>query len=36
MVIERLNARYVDVTDERVFANVNTPDDYEDVRRVLS
>ena len=36
MVIERLNARYVDVTDERVFANVNTPADYEDVRRVLS
>jgi molybdopterin-guanine dinucleotide biosynthesis protein A len=36
MVIERLNARYVDVTDERVFANVNTPGDYEDVRRVLS
>jgi molybdopterin-guanine dinucleotide biosynthesis protein A len=35
MVIERLNARYVDVADERVFANVNTPADYEDVHRVL-
>ena len=27
-VIERLHTRYVDVAEERVFTNVNTPDDY--------
>jgi molybdopterin-guanine dinucleotide biosynthesis protein A len=35
MVIERLNTRYVDVADARVFANVNTPADYAGVRAVL-
>jgi molybdopterin-guanine dinucleotide biosynthesis protein A len=35
-VIDRLRTRYVDVLDERVFANVNTAADYADVRRVLS
>ena len=36
MVIDRLSVRYVDVADPRVFANVNTAADYDDVRRVLS
>jgi molybdopterin-guanine dinucleotide biosynthesis protein A len=36
MVIERLRTRYVDVADERVFANVNTPAEYADLRRALS
>jgi molybdopterin-guanine dinucleotide biosynthesis protein A len=35
-VIDRLNARFVEIDDERVFANVNTPADYEAVRQVLS
>jgi molybdopterin-guanine dinucleotide biosynthesis protein A len=35
-VIDRLNVRYVDVADARVFANVNTKADYDDVRRVFS
>jgi molybdopterin-guanine dinucleotide biosynthesis protein A len=36
MVIDRLETRYVDVADERVFANVNTPAEYDAVRQVLS
>lgn len=36
IVIERLRARYVSVTDERIFANVNTPDDYERLRTQLA
>jgi molybdopterin-guanine dinucleotide biosynthesis protein A len=35
MVIDRLNARFVDIADERIFANVNTPADYNAVREVL-
>jgi molybdenum cofactor guanylyltransferase len=35
MVIERLNARFVDIDGERIFANVNTPADYDAVREVL-
>jgi len=35
-VIDRLNARFVEIDDERVFANVNTPADYDAVRKVLS
>jgi len=36
LVIDRLQTRYVDVADERIFANVNTPAEYDAVRRVLS
>jgi molybdopterin-guanine dinucleotide biosynthesis protein A len=36
MVIDRLKTRYVDVEDDRMFANVNTPAEYDAVRRVLS
>jgi molybdopterin-guanine dinucleotide biosynthesis protein A len=35
-VIDRLNARFVEIDDERIFANVNTPADYDAVRKVLS
>jgi len=35
-VIDRLNTRFVEIDDERVFANVNTPADYDAVRKVLS
>ena len=35
-VIDRLSARYVEIDDERVFANVNTPDDYAAIRKVLA
>jgi molybdopterin-guanine dinucleotide biosynthesis protein A len=35
-VIERLATRFVEVTDERIFANVNTPQEYEAVRDALS
>ncbi|MFN2461591.1 MAG: molybdenum cofactor guanylyltransferase [Candidatus Velthaea sp.] len=35
VVIDRLKTRYVRVDDERVFANVNTPGDYEAVRGAL-
>ena len=35
-VIDRLATRFVAVTDERVFANVNTPQEYEAVRNALS
>jgi molybdopterin-guanine dinucleotide biosynthesis protein A len=34
-LIERLCTRYVDVADERVFANVNTPEDYAAIQNVL-
>jgi molybdopterin-guanine dinucleotide biosynthesis protein A len=36
MVIDRLKTRFVDVEDDRVFANVNTPDEYHAIRNVLS
>lgn len=35
-VIESLNARFVDVEEENVFANVNTPDDYAVIREILT
>ncbi len=35
-VIEHLKTRFVDIEDERMFANVNTPDDYDAVREGLS
>ena len=35
-VIDRLNARFVEIDDERIFANVNTPADYDAVRKVLA
>jgi molybdopterin-guanine dinucleotide biosynthesis protein A len=35
MVIDRLKAHFVDVGDERIFANVNTPADYNAVREAL-
>jgi molybdopterin-guanine dinucleotide biosynthesis protein A len=34
--IERLRTRYVDCADERVFTNVNTPQEYEALSSVLS
>ena len=34
--IERLSTRYVDIADERIFANVNTPDEYVSLRQVFS
>jgi molybdopterin-guanine dinucleotide biosynthesis protein A len=36
LVIDRLRTRFLPVTDERAFANVNTPDDYAKLREVLS
>lgn len=36
MVIDRLKTRFVDIADERIFANVNTRADYDAVRGVLS
>jgi molybdopterin-guanine dinucleotide biosynthesis protein A len=36
MVVDRLKARFVDIDDDRIFANVNTPDEYEAIRNVLS
>jgi len=36
LVIERLRTRFVDVGDERIFANVNTPADYDAVRGEFS
>jgi molybdopterin-guanine dinucleotide biosynthesis protein A len=36
MVIDRLKTRFVDITDDRIFANVNTAADYDAVREVLS
>jgi molybdopterin-guanine dinucleotide biosynthesis protein A len=35
MVIDRLKTRFVDVDDEKLFTNVNTPDDYAAIREVL-
>lgn len=35
-VIDRLNTRFVDIENERVFTNINTPDDYASLRHVLS
>jgi molybdenum cofactor guanylyltransferase len=35
-VIEHLKTRFVDIEDERMFANVNTRDDYDAVREALS
>jgi len=37
-VIERLQSRYVDMgdADEKIFANVNTPDDYAAISAVLT
>ena len=35
-VIDRLKARYVDIEDERMFANVNTPAEYDAIRQALS
>ena len=36
LVIDRLRTRFFPVKDERMFANVNTPDDYEKLRGVLT
>ena len=36
MVIERLKTHFVDIDDDRIFANVNTPDEYDAIRNVLS
>jgi molybdopterin-guanine dinucleotide biosynthesis protein A len=36
MVIDRLKTRFVDIDDDRIFANVNTPDEYDAMRNVLS
>lgn len=35
-VIDRLKTRFVDIADERIFTNVNTPADYAAVREVLN
>jgi molybdopterin-guanine dinucleotide biosynthesis protein A len=35
-VIDRLNARFVEINDARVFANVNTRAEYDAVRRVIA
>jgi molybdopterin-guanine dinucleotide biosynthesis protein A len=35
-VIDRLRARFVEIDDEHVFANVNTPEDYAAIRKVLA
>jgi molybdopterin-guanine dinucleotide biosynthesis protein A len=36
MTVERLNTRYVDIDDARMFANVNTPAEYAELRNALS
>ena len=36
LVIDRLRTRFVPVREERVFENVNTPDDYAKLREVLA
>lgn len=36
MVIDRLKTRFVDIDDDRIFANINTPDEYNAMRNVLS
>jgi molybdopterin-guanine dinucleotide biosynthesis protein A len=35
-VIDRLNARFVEIDDDRVFANVNTRADYDAIREVIA
>jgi molybdopterin-guanine dinucleotide biosynthesis protein A len=35
-VIDRLSTRFVEIADERIFANVNTPDEYRSLREQLS
>ena len=35
-VIERLNTRFVDVEEENIFANVNTPDEYAAFRSTIA
>lgn len=35
-VVERLRTRYLEVEDPRIFANVNTPEDYAALRASLS
>jgi molybdopterin-guanine dinucleotide biosynthesis protein A len=35
-VIDRLRTRWIEIDDERAFANVNTPADYAAVRKVLA
>jgi molybdopterin-guanine dinucleotide biosynthesis protein A len=35
-LIERLRTRFVDIADERVFGNINTPEEYAAIREVLS
>ena len=34
--LERLATRYIDIADERVFTNVNTPEDYASLRPTFS
>ena len=34
-VVDRLKTRYVEIADERIFCNVNTPADYDAVKQVL-
>jgi molybdopterin-guanine dinucleotide biosynthesis protein A len=36
MVVDRLVTRYVDIGDESRFANVNTREEYEAIRQILS
>jgi molybdopterin-guanine dinucleotide biosynthesis protein A len=36
MVIDRLKTRFVDIEDERIFANINTLAEFDAVREVLS
>lgn len=36
MVIDRLRARFVPIEDERIFTNVNTPEEYAALREVLA
>ncbi len=36
LVLDRINTRYVDVTDTRIFMNVNTPSDYQRYRQEYS
>lgn len=35
-VIDRLSTHYVDIDDDRIFANVNTPDEYVSLRKSFS
>jgi len=36
MVVERLKTRFVDIDDDRIFANVNTPDEYAAIQNLVS